>query len=149
MAQLAQLNIARMKVPYDDPLMKGFIDALEPMHELSDNSPGFVWRLESDQNPEPELAAFEASGWLVNMSVWQSIDDLKAFVMAPYHLSIMRRRAEWFEKTREETMVLWWIEDGCIPSFTEAMERLHCLRDNGPTSYAFSFPSPFQAPRQV
>jgi hypothetical protein len=80
------------------------------------------------------------------MSVWQSIADLKAFVVAPYHLSIMRRRAEWFEKMEQETMVLWWVKHGYIPLFAEAMERLEYLRASGPSAYAFSFSSPFPAP---
>lgn len=146
MAHLAQLNIARMKTAYEDPSMKDFVDALEPMHELSDRSPGSIWRLDSGLDPEPDLVSFEASGWLVNMSVWRSIEDLKSFVMSPFHLSIMRRRAEWFEKSDLATMVLWWIPEGNTPTFTEAMERLETLRERGPTVQAFSFARPFPCP---
>jgi hypothetical protein len=146
MHQLAQLNIARLKVAYEDPRMQGFIDALEPVHTLSDGSTGFVWRLETEKSGERELIDFEKSGWLVNMSVWQSLADLKKFVIAPLHLDVMRRRAEWFEKLDVETMVLWWVEQGHRPSFSEAMGRLQHLRANGPGEYAFSFASPFDPP---
>lgn len=46
---LAQLNIAYMKAPLDDPLMKRFVESLEPMSALADGSSVFIWRLKSDQ----------------------------------------------------------------------------------------------------
>ena len=143
MAQLAQLNIARMKYAYDGAEMQDFIDALDPVNETADASPGFVWRMISDQDSSMELEAFENKGWLVNMSVWQSLSDLKGFMSSPLHLSIMRRRAEWFEKTDQATMVLWWVDDGHIPEFPEAIERLEYLRAHGPSEHAFSFSKAF------
>ena len=131
MVQLAQLNIARMKFPPQGPEMQGFTDALDPVNATADVSPGFVWRMVSDENPSESLAEFERSGWLVNMSVWQSLADLRNFVSSSLHLSIMRRRAEWFEQMDEESMVFWWVEDGHQPGFEEAMEKLAHLRKHG------------------
>jgi hypothetical protein len=45
---LAQANIARSKAALDDPLMQGFVEQLEPINRLADNSPGFVWRLQAE-----------------------------------------------------------------------------------------------------
>jgi len=145
MVQLAQLNIARMKFVPEGPEMQDFTDALDPVNATADVSPGFVWRMVSDVNPSASLRKFEQSGWLVNMSVWQSLADLRAFVSSSLHLSIMRRRAEWFETMGEATMVLWWVADGRQPDFEEAMQRLSHLRRHGPSSYAFSFSNPFDA----
>jgi hypothetical protein len=144
--QLAQLNVARMTMAYDDPRMQDFIDGLGPVNQLADNSPGFVWRLVSDESPDPQLAAFESSGWLVNMSVWESLDHLKSFVSAPLHLAIMRRRAEWFKKMDEATMVLWWVRAGHRPAFAEAMQKLELIRSHGSGPEAFSFGQPFDPP---
>jgi hypothetical protein len=146
MYHLAQLNIARMTMAYDDPRMQGFIDGLEPVNQLADQSPGFVWRMVTEESREQELFDFEASGWLVNMSVWEDLESLKAFVVMPLHLSIMRRRTEWFGKLDLATMVLWWVRKGHIPSFIEAMQQLEHLRLNGPGPEAFSFSSPFDPP---
>ncbi len=145
MAQLAQLNIARMRFPPQSAKMQDFTDALDPVNATADVSPGFVWRMVSDENPSESLKEFERSGWLVNMSVWQSLADLKAFISSSLHLLIMSRRTEWFEKMDEATMVLWWVADGHQPEFSEAMERLAHLRRHGPSSYAFSFSNPFDA----
>jgi hypothetical protein len=39
-SHLAQLNIGRLLV--------GFVDGLDRINQLADQSPGFVWRLQSD-----------------------------------------------------------------------------------------------------
>lgn len=43
---LAQVNIARMKAPLEDPVMAGFVARLDDINALADGSPGFVWRLQ-------------------------------------------------------------------------------------------------------
>ncbi len=129
----------------DDPAFDDFNAALEPVNAAAESSPGFVWRLVSDEHDSPNLAEFEAAGWLVNMSVWESIDQLRGFVRSPKHLAIMKQRAKWFE-TVDVSMCLWWVPDGHRPSFDEAMARLEHLRLRGPTAYAFDFTRTFQAP---
>ena len=43
---LAEVNIARMHAPLEDPLMEGFVALLNEINALADRSPGFVWRSE-------------------------------------------------------------------------------------------------------
>ena len=45
---LAQLNIGRFRAPLDDPIMEGFRTQLDPINALADQSPGFVWRLQTE-----------------------------------------------------------------------------------------------------
>ena len=45
---LAQVNIGRFRAPIDDPIMKGFRDLLDPINALADCTPGFVWRLQTE-----------------------------------------------------------------------------------------------------
>jgi hypothetical protein len=40
---LAQINLARMIAPLDDPRMTEFVAQLGPINALADRSPGFVW----------------------------------------------------------------------------------------------------------
>ena len=47
--QLAQLNVARMVAPLEDPVMAGFVDRLDQINALADAAPGFVWRLQTDE----------------------------------------------------------------------------------------------------
>ena len=143
MFNLAQFNIARMIFSPGHSGMQDFNDALDPVNASADASRGFVWRMVSDEDNSAELEAFEASGWLVNMSVWESLSDLKSYISTPLHLSIMRRRAEWFEKHDQATMVLWWVKNGHQPDFAEAMDRLEHLREHGPSAYAFGFSDNF------
>lgn len=134
-----------MRYAHDDPAFADFVNALDPVNASADASPGFVWRLVSDESESESLAAFEADGWLVNMSVWESLDALKAFIRSPLHLSVMQRRAEWFKKV-DVYLCLWWVADGHWPSFEEAMDRLEHLREHGPTPAAFSFARTFPPP---
>jgi hypothetical protein len=139
---LAQLNIARMLHAPDSPAMADFMAALDPVNAFAEQSPGFVWRMVSGADDPPEQQAFEADGWLLNISLWSSIEDLRRFVLAPTHMAIMRRRAEWFAAT-DPSLCLWWVAAGHRPPFAEAMQRLEHLRVHGPTPHAFNFSSSF------
>lgn len=146
MALLAQLNIARLAVDWEAPEFADFREALDPVNASADFADGFVWRLQSVPGADADLDAFEAEGWLFNLTVWQSVDQLLAFVRSPEHLAIMRRRGEWFEPG-QSTTVLWWMEEGPMPAFAEAMDRLECFRRTGSTPNAFSFSERFPPPR--
>ncbi|MDH3926076.1 MAG: DUF3291 domain-containing protein [Xanthomonadales bacterium] len=143
---LAQLNIAKMIFDPDGPEMQGFNDALDPVNALGEASRGFVWRLKSDEEIPKENLIFDDPSWIVNLTVWKNLDSLMAFVRSDLHLSIMKRRREWFSAISEATMVLWWVPEGHIPTVAEAQERLEALRKNGPSEYAFGFSEGFPAP---
>ncbi len=139
---LAQMNIARMKLGWEDPDFKDFVDALDPVNASAEASPGFVWRLRTSAEGGPALVDFEQQGWLVNLSAWTSVEALRDFVRSPAHLAIMRRRAEWFRNV-EVHLVLWWLADGETPRFEDALARLEHLRAHGPGPEAFDFRHPF------
>ena len=113
---------------------------------LGEASRGFVWRLKSDEEIPKENLIFDDPSWIVNLAVWKNLDSLMAFVRSDLHLSIMKRRREWFSAISEATMVLWWVPEGHIPTVAEAQERLEALRKNGPSEYAFGFSEGFPAP---
>ncbi len=136
---VAQLNIAKMKAPLDDPLMADFVDALDPVNKLADESPGFVWRLQSDDGAATSYRPFADDTILVNLSVWESVESLQAFFTSGLHAAVMRRRREWFEKMVEAYAVLWWVPAGHIPTVEESKKKLQLLREYGPTQEAFSF----------
>jgi hypothetical protein len=140
---LAQLNIARFKLPMDDPAMAGFVEQLDPINALADEAPGFVWRLQTEAGNATDIHAFEDDLMLVNMSVWESIEALAEFVYRSEHVGVMRRRREWAERMTDAYMVLWWIPAGAIPTVEEAKERLAQLREYGPTPGAFTFKKRF------
>jgi len=139
---LAQLNIAKMKFAIDDPELAGFVARLEDINALADDSPGFVWRLQTDDGDATSIDYFGADT-LVNMSVWQNIDSLHSYIYRTAHNEVMARRKEWFERMVEAYSVLWWIPIGSIPTLEEAARRLDSLRDHGPGPKAFTFKQVF------
>jgi hypothetical protein len=143
---LAQLNIARMREPLDSPLLADFVAALEPVNQLADRSPGFVWRLQTDDGDATSIQAFDDDMLIVNMSVWESIDALTAFVYRSQHRDVMVRRQEWFERMSDPYLVLWWVPAGHLPGIDEAKERLDVLTRNGPSPEAFNFRTRYAPP---
>ena len=140
---LAQVNIGRMREPLDSPLLAEFVAALDPVNAAADAAPGFVWRLQTEDGNATAVHAFEwdragSAGVLVNMSVWESVEALAAYVYSDTHRQVLRRRREWFERMAEAQTALWWIPRGHTPTTDEAEERVIHLREFGPTPYAFT-----------
>ena len=125
--ELAQLNVALMKEPIDSPVMADFVANLERINTLAENSPGFIWRLQTDDGDATGLRPF-GDDVLINISVWQDVAALSAYVYGSGHVDIMRRRKEWFDKMREAHLVLWWVTRGHRPTEAEAIARLEQLR---------------------
>jgi len=140
---IAQVNIARMRAPLDDPIMAGFVSLLDEINALADQSPGFVWRLQTEAGNAIYLRPYDDDRILFNLSVWQSLEQLKEYVYQSAHGAVMRRRSEWFEKFDGMYLALWWIRAGRIPTVGEAKQRLDYLRENGESVHAFTFKRPF------
>ena len=140
---LAQLNIAKAKASLDDPLMKEFMDNLDPINAIADASQGFIWRLQDEEGDATSIQAFDDPNMIVNMSVWESIEALKDFLFKTHHLEFLKRKEEWFEKLSEANHVMWWIPIEHEPSVEEAKERLLYLKVNGESPYSFTFRSNF------
>jgi hypothetical protein len=149
---LAQVNIGRLLAPLDSPLLADFAAALEPVNAIADGAPGFVWRLQTEDGNATATRAFEQDaegaegGILTNMSVWESVEALAAYVYGPAHIAVLRRRREWFERMKDAYTALWWIPRGHIPAVQEAEERIKHLRTHGPTPYAFTLREHFPPP---
>lgn len=146
MHQIAQLDIAKARAPLDDPMMARFVEWLEPINGLADESPGFVWRLQTDQGDATSIRPFEDEAIIPNMSVWESIEALRAFVLHPNHTRVMRESSKWFEPLDGPHLVLWWVPAGHRPTPEEGRIRLERLATRGPTPEAFTFSRVFPAP---
>src|SRR5262245_36030647 len=140
---LAQVNIARMKAPLDSPTLAGFVARLDEINALADGSPGFVWRLQTGEGNATYLRPYDDDRILFNMSVWESVEALKAYVYGSAHREVLRQRHDWFEKFDGIYAALWWVPEGHRPSIDEARKRLAHLAANGATSFAFTFKETF------
>ena len=47
--ELAQLNVATMKESLESPSMADFVANLDRINALAESSPGFVWRLQTEE----------------------------------------------------------------------------------------------------
>src|SRR5450432_809454 len=136
---LAQVHIATLLYPLDDPAMAGFVNGLDHMNGLADSSEGFIWRLKGDDNNATGSRIYDDDSLLVNMSVWETIDSLFRYVYRSGHVEFFRRGKEWFDRMPAIHLALWYVPAGHIPAISEAEERLNHLRDHGDTPFAFSF----------
>jgi len=143
---LTQVNIGRLLAPLDDPQIAGFVSELGPINALADDSPGFIWRLQTADGDATAMRPYDDDRIIFNMSVWASLADLTAFSYGSRHRQVMQQRRRWFERPDGLFMVLWWIPAGHIPSVAEGKERLELLQAHGETPDAFSFKRPFASP---
>ena len=144
---LAQINIARAIYSLDDPLMKDFVERLDEVNALADDSPGFIWRLKADDGGASSyLRVTDDDKLLINISVWESIESLKEYVYRSHHGKVYGARRKWFEPPGKSPLALWWIPAGEIPIVEEGFRRLELLRSNGSSPAAFTFKELFPAP---
>jgi hypothetical protein len=137
---LAQLNVARLRVPLEHPAMIPFVTNLLTINAEADAAPGFVWRLASEAGNATDLRPW-GDDMIVNMSVWTDVESLRQYVFTPGHIEIMRQRRALFTPMDTPYSVLWWVPAGHIPTLEEAKERLDLLTAEGPSPRAFTFKS--------
>jgi hypothetical protein len=67
---LAHVNIGRFRAPLDTPIMEGFRTQLDPINALADQTPGFVWRLQTEDGNATAIRLYAGDDLMaVNMSV--------------------------------------------------------------------------------
>jgi hypothetical protein len=145
-SHLAQINVGRLRAPIDDPLVAEFVNALDQINALADQSPGFVWRLQSEEGNATGIQTTDDQLFIINMSVWETADDLFNYVYRTEHVDFLRNRRDWFERMGEAHMCLWWVAAGEFPSIDDGLERLEHFQKTGPTPIAFSFRDQFDPP---
>ena len=146
---IAQLNIATLLAPIDDPAIADFTDNLDRINGLGDRSPGFVWRLQTDDGDATAIRPYPDPMTIVNMTVWTSVAALREYAYRTEHAKFLARRREWFA-AGSTGVVLWWIRAGDLPTVDDAKRRLDFLQRHGASPYAFRFarpPAPFVVER--
>jgi GNAT superfamily N-acetyltransferase len=134
--QLAEINIATLVAPLDDPRIDDFRNALDEVNAIAERSPGFVWRLQTEEGNATAIQAFPDPLTIVNLSVWESPETLRSYVFDGLHRDFLRRRREFFVAA-ERTTALWWVRAGERPTVEDATARLAFLAAHGDSPYAF------------
>ena len=139
---LAELNVGRLVAPTDDPRVAEFMRALDRVNGLGKRMPGFVWMMEGSGEPGTGNTEAKIAGdaqYVSNLTVWQSVETLEAFVWNTVHRQFFARRAEWFQVLGAMHFVMWWVPRNHRPTLEEGLARLAMLRDQGPGEEAFGW----------
>src|SRR4029079_9400153 len=86
---------------------------------------GFGVRLTGDGgNDATAVPIYEDDRIIVNLSVWESIEALRAFTYSGAHLEVYKERRDWFSHMKEGATAMWWVPAGHVPDVAEAREPL-------------------------
>lgn len=143
---LAQYNVAWLLAPLDSEQLADFMAALDPLNKLADESPGFVWRHQTEDGNSTSVRVRDDPKIIINFSVWESTESLFEYAYHSPHVEIFRRRKDFFEHMDVPYLVLWWVPAGHLPTVEEAEGRLDHIREHGPTPEAFTFKQRFSPP---
>ena len=143
---LAQANLTVGRYPFDHWRMRGFANRVDPINELAQQAPGFVWRPTSEQmmadlqrlGRDPMLEAF-------NLSVWESVEALWEFTFRGPHLEAVQLSEKWFDPATAVD-VMWWVPAGYQPTTEEGLAKLDLVGQHGPTEHGFTFRRRFPKP---
>lgn len=131
---LVHANLAQARAPLDDPLMAGFTDHLDEIDALAQSSPGFI-----AQPDLPDEGQVYSSNLLLNVSIWETVEDLEAFTYDSRHKSFLDQREMWFHRRDYPAYVLYWAPATEIVTELEIHRRFQRLNEEGPTLQAFTF----------
>jgi hypothetical protein len=139
---LAQINIARMLAPIDDPVMADFVANL-PSINVVEQSPGFVWRrnrmavMQRDYVYDDEMIIIK---YCLGKSGCVALIRLQK-----RSLWILRDRKRWFE-IRRSRIAMWWICVVILPRRKSPRNALNISASMAILPFAFSFKKVFPEP---
>lgn len=136
---LAEINIARLKHPIDDPRIAEFARNLDLVNGIAERSEGFVWRLKDDSGNATGISAFDDPMIIANMSVWRDAASFEHFVWNTVHKRFYSHREKWFSVMKMEHFVMWWVDEGHQPALNEAKARLDRYNEDGNSDHAFGW----------
>ncbi|MEV3985337.1 DUF3291 domain-containing protein [Nonomuraea sp. NPDC049758] len=142
---LAQFNIASSRWPLGHSQMTEFTDLLEPLNQVAEDAPGFVWRPYTLVDGDIDFWPY-GPDVVINYSVWESLEQLRDFVYRGRHREVFKRRAEWFTQRSGHWSALWWVKADSKLGTDECVNRLELLNRNGPSPCAFTFARSYPRP---
>jgi len=77
--------------------------------------------------------------FVANLTVWEGVEALGAFVWTTVHRRFYERRAEWFEVLGQMHLAMWWVPPGHRPSLDEGLAHLAQHEANGDSDAAFGW----------
>ncbi len=152
MARVAFFTFGVLREEWGHPDLTSFENHVGIVFAEAAQAPGFI-QLSPAMEQEFIFPRFKRPGraeGAQTLSLWTDLESVCAFSYhGQAHAEALRRRKEWFVKPHWQNYVAWWVADDHIPDWTEALERFEHLHAHGPTPYAFTFKTPFDADGQA
>ena len=148
---LAQINIAKLIAPLEDPLIKEFRESIDFVNQVGSESPGFLWIYKADDGSSSsyEENLYEDPLIVVNYTLWENYESLHHFVFNTVHSYFLKNRKRWFSKLEQPHVAMWWVPAGTIPTIEDAKEKLAQLEKNGPGPEVFTMRKRYSATGEV
>lgn len=165
MPRLALYTFGVLKMPLADPGLptQEFHQSVTAIYDRIDQCPGYVAHaapvdLSKGAHFDCDWAGwgeFVAPAWYqsgrtaettalaATLSLWTDLQSAYDFVYTGLHRAALNRRYDWFEKTGRPGLVFWWVADGTVPTWQDAVPKLEYLQDHEPAPQAFTFRHPF------
>jgi len=138
---VAELNIGRLNYPIDDPRMADFVDNLGRINAMAERMPGFVWRLVGDgsNGGSLDVRPYADPMMAVNMSVWQTVEQLEKFVWQTVHQRFLQSQGRVVRADEVASFRDVAGRRGQIPTLDEAKARLEHLEAHGNSDFAYDW----------
>lgn len=140
MLALCQFNIGQIRYPLTDKRMKGFVENVDRVNRLADESPGFIWRLQDSSGHAMNMRVYDDPTILPNLTMWFDLRCLKDFLNLTIHKKFFDNRRKWFLPL-EAPNIMWWGDDDNKPTLLEGVKRRDYYLNNGETEHAWTFGS--------
>jgi len=108
----------------EEPIMADFVAQMAAINALAESSKGSVWRLKGEDNNTTNFRPYGDDRIIVNMSVWESAEELMEFVYKSTQTMVMKDDNRWFEKFGKPLMEIFNVKEGHILTVQESRERL-------------------------
>ena len=130
--------------------MSGLAGRIDEINRLAEESRGFVWRVPNSEVTfahlevfRSDFPGFDPARLFYNMSVWESLEDLREYTLFRAHAEMIYERRQWLDSIAGANVALWWIPAGSRPTVGDSAERLRHVRQFGPTPHAFTLRNSF------
>ncbi|WP_299770931.1 DUF3291 domain-containing protein [uncultured Tateyamaria sp.] len=157
---LVHLNVVRPVGPFSasHPHAQYFFGQLPLIFARAKADDGMFWHNHGARMPDGtygdmgDLLALqtdqtEDNFHILTMAGWRDVHAMHRFAYRDaLHREGMKTLRDWVDRSEGPTMVMWWAPKGTRVSLDEGWERLHLLRQNGPTEQAFTLQTRFDPP---
>lgn len=134
----------------------------DEIYSAGDHAPGFLGRAEEGYDGDavhqpgedfgpwgsyvlplglPDLAGHDPHAHIATLSLWRDVGSARRFVYSGLHREALQLRYDWFLKGSWPGHVLWNLEDGSVPRWSDGVTKIEALARDGASAQRFTFGS--------